>query len=155
MRSIPDIPFIDFKSVFFQKPSEFILIVFIFVMGFLALDVRPYIGNGGLADAEGAVFHLPRELFRRILRFVDPSAASAFDIANHVGNSDGLMKIREEVDVVLHPADFQQRSAFVPDNPADVLVHGLLKRYIDQGASMFGGENHVITMVTVAHAVFL
>ena len=87
-------------------PPEFILKTFLAMMFLLSLNVGFDVRDCGLANAEGTVRHLPVEFLRRGMDFVEPSAASALDVPYYVGGGDGLMKIGEELDMILHSANF-------------------------------------------------
>ena len=87
--SIPQIPFVKFNPVFLQQRQKLLLKTLFTMMLLLILNV---IDNGVQlrnADAEGAVFFLPRKepLIGKIL--VNPFRGTALDKLHSLGNGQG------------------------------------------------------------------
>ena len=73
-----------------------------------------------------AIAFLPREPLCRLV-FVRPFRRIRFDQSQHVGDGRRRLELRQNMDVIVDPADLELHAAFGANDAADVLVKFLLQ----------------------------
>jgi len=135
---------VELDSVPSQEPHPLLLEATAAVMLLLALDVPADVASRGLADAEGRVALLPAELPGRLGPLVDPARGIRLDRAEEIRHRQVGPHSHQQVHMVRHAADPQQRAAIIPDGRRDERVEVVPQLRVDEVLPVPRAEDDVV-----------
>jgi hypothetical protein len=119
---IPDIPFLKFDFVAFEKGAEFILKGSFFMVFALFADVLANLFDGGLTDRKGAVTILPMEVGKLPATIAHPIAGTLFELADDIAESFHARHLKQQMRMVSFGANLNGRAPKPTKNAAHVTV---------------------------------
>src|SRR4051812_39983275 len=149
MRSTPDVALVIGNPMTFEEPEVLLLERSRPMMLVLAPHILPDLIDPGLADGECPIPRLPLESSGQPPRFVDPFRRVRLDQPDHLGDGAVRPKSRYNVKMIGHAADLEENAALGLDDPRDVLLQLIPKRWLDHRLPILGAEDDVVEEVRV------
>src|SRR5437867_878863 len=141
--SIPRIPFIDRPFVLRAESAVLRLEILLSVVLGLAVDVFLDWLDLNRADAEFAVSGLPREIGIPRVEGFDPTGGRTLDLLDNLCGRVVLGLPEQDVDVVCHRVDFDERRIVVFENASNVGVELAAFTVAEEWATILGAETEV------------
>lgn len=138
-----------------QEGDPFLLEGSATMMLLLVLDVAADITRCRPTDAEGRVALLPAEAPRHRGSLMNPSRRIGLDHPKQVGQRHARPRTHQQMHVVRHTSNGQQRASFIPDESRDERIEHLTEIRLDERLSILCAEDDVVEELAegVGHSV--
>ena len=101
-----------------KQLQEFLFEAVVLVVLRLVVNISPYLGNLGNAEAERSISSLPLESLHALV--FEPTRGIRLECRDRVGEFDGCRKRNAEMNVIAHSPGSDHRNAFVSSNPDEI-----------------------------------
>jgi hypothetical protein len=140
---IPQIPFVEFHSVFLEKCSQFILKRLLSMMDFLTIDVLDQRAQVTRPNRERTISTLPSK-FRQIGRLgLEPSGRRRFELFHNLRHVDRAGQPNRKVNVVRDSSYTKAFAVGVAGDGSKVRVERRANGRIEKGGTVFCAEHYM------------